>query len=718
MTDKNGKTASRSHVVRVTETKAGIAVTLQNTASTAQRNLPFTFAQPFKVGAMKKEQQFSIKLADRTIIPLQTDAKAFHDDGSIRHAIFSGVVPELTTGQLANAELIADDPLLPKQSISLADFLNKKKNASIELSLDGKTYTLDLQKVMKNSEKTPWLSGNLVNEWMAADSFKDSTGKAHPHLYGRFNVRVFGDAEHVLLDTVVENNWTYQPNPQNFMYDVAIKLDGKTVFEQKDLNHTHRSRWRKTLWFGDTPSLHVGFDSKYLIDTKTVPSYDPALIGKMSDKLLNFYQDRWKEDKTVTYALTNEGKYAKLGTGNNEFTYKQYGLMGVGLANPRMANVGGRPDIGPQPRWAASYLLNQDPLTKKVAFGMSDLAASWPVHFRDKKTGRMLSLDDYPYMSTVWAEKTTRNPTTRKLERPEPCTLENKSYCISSFRPDVAHQPSFNYVPYLLSGDYYHLEELQFWTNFNPITQNPHYRGFEKGLLERNQIRGRAWSFRTLAHAAYITPDDDPFKTYFTKRLNYNIDDFLQRYITNMPNQYGAVRPGGTYPTTSPWMDDFFTWSVGAAVDLGYTKLEPLLKWKARFSVQRMGFGAEEAKSYCWILGSAYHLLVAPDKQSPMFQTIDKVYNTSNGEKFDTKGTACGSQAMADALKLKQANQMVGYDYATAGFPANMQPALATAVDSGIPGSKEAWQRFITRPVQPDYTGYPVWALVPRQTDK
>lgn len=479
-----------------------------------------------------------------------------------------------------------------------------------------------------------------------------------------------------------------------------------------------RSRWRKTFWLNNAPDLHIAFNSQYLIDTKTIPSYDPALINNISDKLISFYRKRWV-DKKVTYALTNEGKYAEVGTGNNEFTYQYIGPMGVGLANPRMATTGGRPDIGPLPRWLASYVLNQDPLTKKVATGMADLAGSWPMHFRDKNTGLMLSLDDYPYMSTVWAVNVTNNPVTGKLERPEPCTLENKAYCTSPFRPDNAHQPSFNFVPYLLSGDYYQLEELQFWANFNFMMQNPHYRGFEKGLLEGYQIRGRAWSLRTLTHAAYITPDNDPFKDYFSKRLKYNIDDFLDKYITNMPNQYGAVRPG-TYPTTSPWMDDFFTWSVGASVDLGYKKLEPLLKWKARFPVQRMGFGAEEAKTYCWVFGSAYHLLIAPDKQSPMFQTIDQVYNNTNGKEipyggaFNDHGKKCASQDMANELGLKTAGQMIGYDYA-AGFPANMQIALAAAADSGIKGSEEAWNRFITRPVQPDYTDYPNWGLVPRR---
>ena len=98
-----------------------------------------------------------------------------------------------------------------------------------------------------------------------------------------------------------------------------------------------------------------------------------------------------------------------------------------------------------------------------------------------------------------------------------------------------------------------------------------------------------------------------------------------------------------------------------------------------------------------------------------MFQTIREVYQATNAPSggFDDHGLPCASAAQATALGLR-VGEMIGYAHSPSGYPANMQPALAAAVDSGIPGAAEAWARFQARPVKPDYRDYPVWAVVPR----
>ena len=59
---------------------------------------------------------------------------------------------------------------------------------------------------------------------------------------------------------------------------------------------------------------------------------------------------------------------------------------------------------------------------------------------------------------------------------------------------------------------------------------------------------------------------------------------------------------------------------------------------------------------------------------------------------------------------------MTGYaSEATAGFPSNMQPALAAAADADVSDARAAWTTFINRPVKPDYSTAPQWAIVPRR---
>jgi hypothetical protein len=57
---------------------------------------------------------------------------------------------------------------------------------------------------------------------------------------------------------------------------------------------------------------------------------------------------------------------------------------------------------------------------------------------------------------------------------------------------------------------------------------------------------------------------------------------------------------------------------------------------------------------------------------------------------------------------------MTGYASSTAGYPSNMQPALAYAVDAGLPNAAAGWAVFMSRSVKPNYGESPQFAIVPR----
>lgn len=57
---------------------------------------------------------------------------------------------------------------------------------------------------------------------------------------------------------------------------------------------------------------------------------------------------------------------------------------------------------------------------------------------------------------------------------------------------------------------------------------------------------------------------------------------------------------------------------------------------------------------------------------------------------------------------------MTGYPTSATGFPANMQPALAYAKDSGIANAANAWDIFSLRQLKADYSAEPQFAIVPR----
>ena len=239
------------------------------------------------------------------------------------------------------------------------------------------------------------------------------------------------------------------------------------------------------------------------------------------------------------------------------------------------------------------------------------------------------------------------NKRTGKSERFPSC----EGRCKTPFAPDSAHQPSFAYLPNLISGDYYYLEDLLFWANWNLLEMAASYRQFEKGLLKPGQVRSQSWALRTLTQAAYITPDSHPLKRYFVDRLKWNLSWYNDKFSNNPDaNKLGVLTAGYAIVSSDglalpPWQDDFFTWAIGYTWALGFSETRPLMQWKAKFPVGRM-----IDPDYCWIFASEYMVNVRASKQSAqLFETFREVYQATIAERVNSKGTrlgdlACGSR--------------------------------------------------------------------------
>jgi hypothetical protein len=662
-------------------------VTVESAAGApqAQTSVPLTFGQVFAQGALKPGEGLAARLADGSTVALQVDVKALHADGSVRHAVISCVLPRLASGHPLAMALVKSQSPQRSPSPAAAALLEKGFSATVAATIDGKRYTASAGKLLASKGASTWLAGPVAREWLAWAPLATAQGAEHPHLSARFAVRWYPGAGKARVDVTVENDWAYESGPRNFTYDAEVKLGGKPVYTKDGLTHLHHARWRKVFWWGEAPSLNVRHNSAYLIDTLAVPNYDRSIA--IDESSLAALQSQW--------------------------TGARIEPMGVGAAMAAMPTTGGRPDIGLLPSWAAMYLLSMDPRAKTVTLGTADLAGSWSMHYRDRRTGRPVGLLDYPYMTIAGKPTDTRNPATGKLEAFPACAAPGA--CASPYVHDVAHQPSFAYLPYLVTGDHYYLEELQFWAMYDVFASNPGYRQNAKGLLQAEQVRGQAWALRTLAQAAYITPDGDPLKSQLVRTLDNNLDWYNATYPGNpganklgvLVNGYALVYNDRT--GLAPWQDDFFTSAVGHVRELGFAKAGPLLAWKAKFPVGRM-----TGQGVCWIEGSAYALKVRDGEHAPFYATIGEAYRASHTPAF--LALPCASAEMAAALKLA-VGEMPGYSRAASGYPSNLQPALAYAADAlGAPGRK-AWAQFMARSVKPNYGSGPQFAIVPREPD-
>ncbi len=157
--------------------------------------------------------------------------------------------------------------------------------------------------------------------------------------------------------------------------------------------------------------------------------------------------------------------------------------------------------------------------------------------------------------------------------------------------PDAAHQPSLAYVPYLITGDRFYLDELLFWANWDMGGIDSGYRDGAKGLINMNQIRGQAWSLRTLGEAAMALPDAHPMKSYFSQRLHNNLQWYVDRYPRNRDPErvspLGWIERPEVPGSTPPWQDDFLALVTGHLAEAGFPLAEEFFRWQAQSTVGR-----------------------------------------------------------------------------------------------------------------------------------
>jgi hypothetical protein len=588
-------------------------------------------------------------------------------------------------------------------SLTLDDVLESGFDAAVDITIAGQPWHLDARDLLQHASLTrscepfgreckQWLSGPLVSEWVVGGPVLDAQGKANPHIAVYFAVRAYGPApvSRVRVDVIVENDWAYAPGPQNVTYDAQVSVNGEAPYTLDDLVHYRQARWHKVFWWGEPDPVYARQDSEYLQATRAVPRYEDV---KISQETL----------RAASQSL-------------------QQGCAPMQRCDQArdMSNAGAQDGIGPLPRWTSAYVIDPSHQAYDWMLTNSDALGSYGVHYRDQRTGGPMSVDAHPCATLERAAESSSCPVQPHANDSFPhCTSE----CDSPLVANISHHPSPAYVAYLVTGDWYYLEELKFWADWVEFKQNPRYRDYRTGLIDHNTLRGQAWGLRTLGYAAYVLPDSDPLKGYFNRVVKANLHWYNQNYTDDRSaNKLHIITNGSlSYPNhgepqtgIATWQASFFTWSVGNLKDLGFAGADKLLDWVGAFQVNLM-----TSPDYCWIVASAYELRVRETKDSPFYDSLRTVYAKTYPQ---LQGMSCGSAAMAAELsKLRRGhyqyapNVMIGYPKSPLGYPANFQIGLAAAADSDVPNATKAWEIFENRSAKPNYSTAPQFAVIPRE---
>jgi len=311
---------------------------------------------------------------------------------------------------------------------------------------------------------------------------------------------------------------------------------------------------------------------------------------------------------------------------SQQHTYTTMGLAGISGA---MQGTGERPDIGPVTEWQGDYICSGQNLSTVLAQG--EACGTLPWHWRDRETG-------------AWADVFTKYPKASQYNSGSPDPFWPTDWKLSpdngdrvaTIQLDTAHMPAVSYLPWILTGDPYYLEELQAQVTFDIIAQPWNGREFNIWFA----IRAHAWALRSVAQAALTTPEITPSwllpKSYFKSYMDSNRDWLLSDYVNNTAPQYSVFAtteksfgdndespqaPQSTYSQT--YMEEFELTIFAWIVRMGFEDWKPIVEWKAKNTIGRTNGTSGWSRS----VSTPYRQLLKATKADPLFDNWNDSWN-------------------------------------------------------------------------------------------
>jgi len=555
--DEENNTSALSNIATTTTAEPPLvtSVVIADKAGVTTVDYPVTLSLVFRKGDVPAN--VTARIAGQ-MLATQTDVKVRYDDQSVKHALVSFIIPLLPASQQVTVDILggggnADSDYFDQDELLATDF-----EALMSLTVGGNSYSASARQMLVTlTDPRYWIKGDICTEVLLVDLGSNIENQLNVQYY----VRLYPGWDGIRIDTVVENCWSDYRG--NITYDFDLQLGYSTpatVLQKTNFTHNVNARWRKIFWLGhEPPEVEVRYDLDYTIATGTLPRYDTSLT--VPDSTLQSAYDWWASSG--------------------------HDIMEGGRIMRYFPSSGGREDIGVYPAWAARYLLSMDNRLREVMLNYGDLSGSIPVHIRESDPGRafhqhVLSIDDRP---TVWTGWWDFGPTSEDDRLPAPIGPTDTEWSV-----DGAHQPSFACVPYLVTGDYYYLEEMYFWAGWDLSDTNYSVRGYDAGWIH-DQARGIAWRNRNLADAANMAPDADVLeKSYFTEKVLNNIAHWDDIYISGY---YPTVRylqiispadraapefdPNVAFYSL-PWQDNYVLMVAGHMRDIGFDT-DAMIAW-------------------------------------------------------------------------------------------------------------------------------------------
>ncbi|WP_073137547.1 beta strand repeat-containing protein [Muricoccus roseus] len=532
-------------------------------------------------------------------VPVQMDVKTTHPDGSVKMAVLSLERPDLAAGESVTVSLAKTTAPAAAPALDLGKALDGH-SFTVDLTMAGGTTrhvdVIDaLRDALAQGDASVWQNGPLAAQARVEIALEGSQRLV-------FDVTAYKDGG-FSVDAGFNNDVAMGTAGGRAQYGVVVRMDGEEV-ARETVSQGQYQNWHRGFSSGTdggqglgSPAegwLNVQHDVAYLQETGAVARYDLS-VG-------------------VDAGLLSSWEKAQAASGWNE-------PLSANGVTQYMPMTGGRSDLGMTTAANTAWLMTGDARAAGYAMGQAEAAGAVPWNFYDEANGTWLNTDNY---AKLWTDVRGGNG---KAGVGTSTGLTQQVPTDTGWAPDRAHQPELSFVPYVLTGERWILDNLQAQASFNVMTTWPAVRGNGDDILVRDsQIRSAAWSLREIENAAWAAPDGSAEKAYFTSVSDANWKWLVSQIPawTKMQGEAHGWVPGvaGSLGDLSPWQQDYFASTTIAAASRGNADALTFLQWQSNFLVGR--FFAED-KGFEMRDGAAYIIAIRDTATSAPYTSWAKI---------------------------------------------------------------------------------------------
>jgi hypothetical protein len=513
-------------------------------------SFPLQQGRPFAQGEIPDYPQI---LVDGTPVTTQAHVEQRWPDDSVKHAVMFCIIATVADGASVTLSYQNQATGNTTGGLSAATVLASWDfDATMDLVYDEVTKSSSARTMLAAGHYTTNYSGTVATQFIIADHSAAATYDygfgAYEEMRPIFHATFWPSTGQTKIRFINELANTTQLGSVT-VDTITLKIgqaSPETVFTQETpITQNMASRWTRPIesggyWKGGTPTEEytLNHNVHYLGKTKMLPAWDPAV--SMTESAI--------AAKYSGYVASNRELYNAIASNYVMCWYKVWD------------DGAGRDDLGLYSGQSTYQLLTGgDRRMRKLALGSADIFAAFPVHFREGQYarsrpfdrngstdagGKILSINTRPTLYLWYGTNgngvTVAGDKFAIIDGSSATTMSRQSYA-----PDNSHAPDPFTVNYLITGDFWYLEECWFLASYlvaylSPTTQRGPL-GWYGGCQDSNEPRDQAWPMRQRFHAWSITPERfDDEKTYFHTMSMDGIE--VAEGIRSMP----SPRAGGT----------------------------------------------------------------------------------------------------------------------------------------------------------------------------